>query len=332
MKFNIIPKQFVIENVEAANADEALIDFATGMDTDMNNYMKAVPAGEVDQMLAKNICSLIRATELTASQCSDIFRALKTKSSVLGGKLWTEDDVRSRIVEMASGCTASVDVIDEVVNNIDPDIFDDCADEEWNTIDDAIKEVDVNIYVSGIKWAVDKEDYDMEAEYDAVMSQLPEGCMIAVADLDGQDIADYLSDKYEYLIESYTVEKVFVPMKLPSEYINTDDLQWVKKTGDKSFDLVEVRNDSPDAYIVVAGSVSLDDYSDSDIASCIQGYGYKDQDDVKHQYKEEWAQVIAECLFEQTPDTELASFGSFGTEEDAEKFALGYITIQLGNK
>ncbi len=322
MKFNIIPKQFVVENVEAVNADEALISFATGMDTDMNNYMKAVPAGEVDQMLAENICSLIRATELTASQCSDIFRALKTKSSILGGKLWTEEDIRSRIIEMASGCTASVDVIDEVVNNIDPDIFDDCTDAEWNTIDDAVKEADVNIYVSEIKWVADKDS----------MSQLPEDYMIAVADLDGQDIADYLSDKYEYLIESYVVEKVFVPMQLPSEYINTDGLQWVKKTGDKSFDLVEVRNDSPDTYIVVAGDVDLDDYSDEDIVSCIQGYGYKDQDDVKHQYKEEWAQVIAECLFEQTPDSELIAFGSFGTEEDAEKFALGYITIQLGNK
>lgn len=43
-KYKIIPKEDISEIIESETADEAIIQFATTMDTDMNQYFKAVPA------------------------------------------------------------------------------------------------------------------------------------------------------------------------------------------------------------------------------------------------------------------------------------------------
>ena len=112
------------------------------------------------------------------------------------------------------------------------------------------------------------------------------------------------------------------------EYIRTDDLQWARKNNEHSFDLVEVRNLTPDTYYFVAGNVDLHDYSDEYIDNCVISYGYKNKEDVKIRYKDDWAQVIAECLFEDTPGDELYGFGPYDTEEGAEKGALEYIKNQ----
>ena len=48
-EFVIVPKRnFVSKLIKATSAENALIDFATTMDTDMNLYFKAVPTEETD--------------------------------------------------------------------------------------------------------------------------------------------------------------------------------------------------------------------------------------------------------------------------------------------
>lgn len=51
-RYVIIPKEFMSNVIEAENANEAVIQFATAMDTDMNQYFRAVPVDKVDQILA----------------------------------------------------------------------------------------------------------------------------------------------------------------------------------------------------------------------------------------------------------------------------------------
>ena len=48
MKFNIIPNSSCASEIEANSAEEAMEQFALGMDMDMNAYFKAVPADEAD--------------------------------------------------------------------------------------------------------------------------------------------------------------------------------------------------------------------------------------------------------------------------------------------
>lgn len=45
-KFKIVPASESFETIEAENAIDALVEFATGMDLDMSAYFKAVPVEE----------------------------------------------------------------------------------------------------------------------------------------------------------------------------------------------------------------------------------------------------------------------------------------------
>ena len=51
MKFKIVGKTFENPVIEAENADEAVIQFATNMDTDMNLYFKAIPVKECEPLM-----------------------------------------------------------------------------------------------------------------------------------------------------------------------------------------------------------------------------------------------------------------------------------------
>ena len=111
-------------------------------------------------------------------------------------------------------------------------------------------------------------------------------------------------------------------------YFKTDDLQWCKKVSDHEFDLVEVRNQlNPGEFDVVAGSVDISDYSEDEQESYVEGY-YQSLDDVKAQYPNDYAQIIAECIFEQTQEVELTCFGPYASEDAAEKEAERYIAAQ----
>lgn len=209
MKFNIIPKFFTIENLEAKDADEAIIDFATKMDLDMNNYMKAVPSQESHTEIVKDICRLLRSMELSSVECSDIFSVLKEQDAVIGGKLWTTEDIVSELQDNY-GFKANEDAINEIANHVEynySDVLDDCRDYEWEAIDSAIKDA-LTVKVSDIEWDVDREDFDDEAEYDAVNENLPKEVEIPLSELEGNvEIEDYLSDNYDYCVKSFkTVE------------------------------------------------------------------------------------------------------------------------------
>ncbi len=108
------------------------------------------------------------------------------------------------------------------------------------------------------------------------------------------------------------------------EYFKTDDLQWCRKVSDHEFDLVEVRERGDDEYIYVAGSIDIDDYLAEDP---VRGY-YESVEKVKKDYGDEWAQIVAECIFEQTHEIELICFGPFKSEDAAEKAAEEYIKVQ----
>ena len=109
------------------------------------------------------IVEMIKNADLTAAECSDIFRALLSYQSgvVIGGKMWTAEDINYLIKEeYAQGISLNeqqVDVIfDEVIVNADN--FNDCNDKEWSTIIEAIEDSDVAIHVSDIDWDCDVED------------------------------------------------------------------------------------------------------------------------------------------------------------------------------
>lgn len=59
--------------------------------------------------------------------------------------------------------------------------------------------------ITDIRWDIEPEDFDSEAEYDAVNENvLPESAKIP-DDVNRDEIADYLSDNYGYLVKSFVV-------------------------------------------------------------------------------------------------------------------------------
>ncbi len=110
-------------------------------------------------------------------------------------------------------------------------------------------------------------------------------------------------------------------------YFKTEDLQWCKKVSDYEFDFVEVRINPEEGFSVVAGNVDLTDYSEDEQKPYVEGY-YQNLDNVKTQYPNDYAQIIAECIFEQTQEVELTCFGPYSSEDDAEKEAERYIKAQ----
>ena len=50
MRYYIIPNNEIVDEIEAADAGEAIIDFATKMDLDMNIYFRAVTEEEYEEI------------------------------------------------------------------------------------------------------------------------------------------------------------------------------------------------------------------------------------------------------------------------------------------
>ncbi len=209
MKFTILPKFFAVENKEADSAENALIDFATGMD--MNNYFKAIPTAGESNVVAADIANLINSTKFTADECSDIFRALTKQEQVLGGKLWTTNDIRSMVFDDFGGdlIDYSDDDIDTIAGYVNEDVFTECTDGEWCAIHDGIVNSCISVHVTDIEWDVDKEDFDDEAEYRAVLeNELPVDIDVPIKALGGDgDIETWLSDQFGYCVNSYVIEK-----------------------------------------------------------------------------------------------------------------------------
>ncbi len=116
-------------------------------------------------------------------------------------------------------------------------------------------------------------------------------------------------------------------------FTKTDDLQWVRKITNDTYELIEVRLQShdPECYIYAFGTVNLKDYSKEGISDYISGYGYDSIDVCKEQYPNAWQQIIAECVFESLPDYELTGFGPYPDEDTAEAEVLKFIEKLEGN-
>ncbi len=114
------------------------------------------------------------------------------------------------------------------------------------------------------------------------------------------------------------------------DWIKSDDLQWVKVEahnceGEPMFDMIEVRAAGGDEYHVVRGTVDIEECPIDSLDSIIQGYGYPSIKDIRDNYPDDYAQVIAECIFECTPEDELIVFGPFSSEDEAEAYAESLI-------
>jgi len=211
MKYNIVPSNYDIETREAESITDALVGFATDMDSDMGRYFKAIPAVKQSSEMVDDICRLIRTSELSASDISAIFRALQSQDNYIGGKIWTTDDIKSQISDnYPEGLVLSDDAISNIANDADlEEALSDCQDQEWEAIDDAIRDSDIKIHISDIDWDVNADDFDDEAEYDAVNENLPKEVEIPLSELEGNvEIEDYLSDNYDYCVKSFKTEEV----------------------------------------------------------------------------------------------------------------------------
>ncbi len=116
------------------------------------------------------------------------------------------------------------------------------------------------------------------------------------------------------------------------KYEYSDDTQVYHKITNKNFELAEVRlfSREPDEYIVVKGEIDIDDYNTDEINNCLQGYGYDDYNAVISAYGKDTApQILAECLFEQTPEIELICFGPFDNEDKAADWLEDHIVQEL---
>lgn len=92
-----------------------------------------------------------------------------------------------------------------------------------------------------------------------------------------------------------------------SDWIKTDDLQFLRKTGEKEYELAEVRY----GCYIVQGNVTVPDLSDSTIIEDVYEdyirYYYSSLQEFMESYpeKEEQEQVLAEIIFELTPVVEM---------------------------
>lgn len=155
----------------------------------------------------RQILKSIHETDLTASECSEIFYALVAQNEVLGGKFWTTDDVRSRIDDIYK-----VNLSDQLVEQIACDItnyanLDQRTFLDWNAIDSVIRDEGIIIRVTDIIWDIDKVDLE-EAEYQSVKEMLPVTVDIPLSELEYKvDVIDYLRDKYGYCVSACCIKE-----------------------------------------------------------------------------------------------------------------------------
>ena len=221
MKFNILPAQFVAETREADNKENALIDFATTMDLDMSTYFKPVSAEETSSEMAKQIVSLIAENQFDASEYEAIFNELNKQREVFNGKLWTAGDIRLALREKKIPDNEyNIQVVWSHLNE--------CNEAGSNTIadaiDTAIEDEEFLRYAINIEWNISREDFDNEAEYEAVSENLP----VYVEIVDGireEDVADYIEEKYDYSVKSFRIS--YEPTQLNSiQKICGDFCKW----------------------------------------------------------------------------------------------------------
>ncbi len=128
---------------------------------------------------------------------STVFNTLLEQNCVIGGKIWTDEDIFYKA--MNNNYDIFKEDIEEVKKYLNKRAFEDCNDSEWEAIDMALKNyADANMKkVTNIVWDTD-EDSDEDPNVN-----LPD--TVWIPKIEDDEIADYLSDKYGYLIESFEI-------------------------------------------------------------------------------------------------------------------------------
>ncbi len=158
--------------------------------------------------LAKQILGILKTNTFKASECDAIFDELKKQATVLGGKLFTDDDIRTELRKRdIEDSQYNVGIVNDHIG-LKSEIYNDYTDEEWDVIDNAIDEATKNEefhrYATDIDWDIDKRDFDNEAEYFAVAENLP--TFVEIPDhIKSEYAADYVSDCYDYCVKNLRV-------------------------------------------------------------------------------------------------------------------------------
>ena len=155
----------------------------------------------------EKVIKFIKNENLSTADISNIFRALTDKENCLAGKIWTTDDIDKVITEnFGNGdIVVTEDWRDDITRNMDTDSFNDCVDEVGNYIMNSIKKADLTVYVTDIVWDLNPVFFDCEEDLESEKARLPEKVDIPLNELEGEEIADWLSDHYDNLVESYCV-------------------------------------------------------------------------------------------------------------------------------
>ena len=105
-----------------------------------------------------------------------------------------------------------------------------------------------------------------------------------------------------------------IPIEIPGSWIKTDDLQYIKRTGENTFDLVEARYLMDDIYWICYDSKNVSEYFKhgkitKEGFALLSSY-YQDFDFFQESYPkvEDQKQILAECLFEDTIPSELEDY------------------------
>ena len=107
-----------------------------------------------------------------------------------------------------------------------------------------------------------------------------------------------------------------------SDWIKTDDLQFLRKTGEKEYELAEVRYGN----YIVQGMITVPDISQKFLLERMYQnyirYYYSSLDEFLESYpdKEDREQVLAEIIFESVPISQLKY--QFVPEEEAEDILM----------
>ncbi len=182
-KFYIIPKEEVAMEVHSANADDAMICFAWAMESDMNQYFRAVTEEEYNEIIQK------RNNEIVKQDRLDFFF-----NEVING-ITPDEKTARKITNKAY----------EIYNKAGSYPYCD-IETEYDAINRAVEEYKpFKIRVYDIDWETDDEDVDLPTE--VIIDDLPADEMEELLSLDG-DIADELSDRYGFLVNSFIVEVI----------------------------------------------------------------------------------------------------------------------------
>lgn len=154
-KFYIVPRPRTEFVYEADSAEDAMVDFATGMDTDMNTYFVAVPEDQYEEYChqedAKTHERLVKAW---------------MKSTVTSDFRVYDEDIAGEIAERAY----------EIYSEGD-------GDTEYESIQKAYDErYDATVTVSDIQWDWNREDID------SLLSQYNTAEMIRMFKLNDEDV------------------------------------------------------------------------------------------------------------------------------------------------